>query len=51
MTYTELEPMQHAIPIAGATGLELLDMGAGRIHVDDKKIINCRTTRLNRHSY
>ena len=26
----------------GATGLELLEMGAGRIHVDDKKIINCR---------
>ena len=26
----------------GATGLELLDIGAGRIHVDDKKIINCR---------
>ncbi len=24
------------------TGLESLDMGAGRIHVDDKKIINCR---------
>ncbi|MDI9819163.1 MULTISPECIES: ribonucleotide-diphosphate reductase subunit beta [unclassified Legionella] len=27
---------------AGATGLELLEMGAGRIHVDDKQIINCR---------
>src|SRR5476649_408610 len=26
----------------GATGLEALEMGAGRIHVDDKKIINCR---------
>lgn len=28
--------------ILGATGLESLEMGAGRIHVDDKKIINCR---------
>lgn len=27
---------------AGATGLEELEMGAGRIRVDDKKIINCR---------
>ncbi len=27
---------------AGATGLENLDMGARRIQVDDKKIINCR---------
>lgn len=26
----------------GATGLEALEMGAGRIHVDDKQIINCR---------
>ncbi|MGB5464576.1 MAG: ribonucleotide-diphosphate reductase subunit beta, partial [Sedimenticolaceae bacterium] len=26
---------------AGATGLEALEMGAGRIRVDDKKIINC----------
>jgi ribonucleoside-diphosphate reductase beta chain len=26
----------------GITGLESLDMGAARIHVDDKKIINCR---------
>lgn len=29
-------------PFAGATGLELLEMGANRIHVDDKQIINCR---------
>ncbi len=27
---------------AGATGLESIEMGAARIHVDDKKIINCR---------
>ncbi len=27
---------------AGATGLEELEMGAARIQVDDKKIINCR---------
>ncbi|NBC46732.1 MAG: ribonucleotide-diphosphate reductase subunit beta [Gammaproteobacteria bacterium] len=26
----------------GATGLEDLELGAGRVHVDDKKIINCR---------
>ncbi|WP_367606558.1 ribonucleotide-diphosphate reductase subunit beta [Legionella sp. W05-934-2] len=26
----------------GVTGLENLEMGAARIHVDDKKIINCR---------
>lgn len=27
---------------SGATGLEELEMGAARIHVDNKKIINCR---------
>jgi len=27
---------------SGTTGLEALEMGAARIHVDDKKIINCR---------
>ena len=26
----------------GATGLESLELGAGRVRVDDKKIINCR---------
>tara|TARA_R110000787_G_scaffold207602_10_gene317639 strand:+ start:1600 stop:2793 length:1194 start_codon:yes stop_codon:yes gene_type:complete len=31
-----------AVKEAGATGLENLDMGARRIQVDDKKIINCR---------
>ncbi|NCC38727.1 MAG: ribonucleotide-diphosphate reductase subunit beta [Gammaproteobacteria bacterium] len=30
-----------AIKRAGATGLESLEMGAGRVRVDDKKIINC----------
>lgn len=29
-------------PAAGATGLESLEMGASRIRVDDKRIINCR---------
>ena len=29
-------------PESGATGLESLEMGARRIQVDDKKIINCR---------
>ena len=36
---------QHAAVEAksgGATGLEGLEMGAGRVRVDDKKIINCR---------
>lgn len=28
--------------IGGATGLEALEMGAARIQVDDKRIINCR---------
>ncbi len=28
--------------VVGATGLEELEMGASRIEVDDKKIINCR---------
>src|SRR5882724_8540772 len=27
---------------AGATGLESLELGAARVEVDDKKIINCR---------
>ncbi|HKH20507.1 MAG TPA: ribonucleotide-diphosphate reductase subunit beta, partial [Gammaproteobacteria bacterium] len=26
----------------GVTGLETVEMGAGRIRVDDKRIINCR---------
>ena len=26
----------------GATGIEVPEMGAARIHVDDKQIINCR---------
>jgi ribonucleoside-diphosphate reductase beta chain len=29
-------------PAGGATGLESLEMGAGRVRVDDKRIINCR---------
>ena len=29
-------------PTTGATGLEMIEMNAARIHVDDKKIINCR---------
>jgi len=28
--------------VTGATGLESLEMGAARVEVDDKKIINCR---------
>lgn len=32
----------HATAATGATGLENLEMGAARIQVDDKKIINCR---------
>src|ERR1700722_6877675 len=32
----------HTDAAIGATGLEELEMGAGRIRVDDKRIINCR---------
>ncbi|ULQ47571.1 ribonucleotide-diphosphate reductase subunit beta [Flagellatimonas centrodinii] len=32
----------HVSDVAGATGLEDVQMGARRIQVDDKKIINCR---------
>ncbi|WP_089727072.1 ribonucleotide-diphosphate reductase subunit beta [Candidatus Thiosymbion oneisti] len=37
-------PDRHADPAAagGATGLESLEIGAGRVRVDDKRIINCR---------
>jgi ribonucleoside-diphosphate reductase beta chain len=40
----EPAPAGHAFDTAagGATGLESLEMGAGRVRVDDKKIINCR---------
>ncbi|WP_295459003.1 ribonucleotide-diphosphate reductase subunit beta [uncultured Thiodictyon sp.] len=31
-----------AEPAGGASGLESLEMGAGRVRVDDKRIINCR---------
>lgn len=41
MSSTILEASQSTMAV-GATGLESLEMGAGRIHVDDKKIINCR---------
>ena len=41
MSITTLETMKAPNPM-GATGLEALEMGAGRIHVDDKQIINCR---------
>ena len=30
-----------ALILGGATGLEALELGAARIRVDDKKIINC----------
>ncbi len=29
-------------PHGGATGLEAIEMGAARVHVDDKRVINCR---------
>ncbi len=37
-----LEQHQAQTASFGATGLEALEMGADRIHVDDKQIINCR---------
>ncbi len=42
MTSTTVEHPNATAQILGATGLESLDIGAERIHVDDKKIINCR---------
>ena len=39
MTAEVLEVKQE---VAGATGLEELEMGADRLCVDDKAIINCR---------
>ncbi|AHE67701.1 ribonucleotide-diphosphate reductase subunit beta [Legionella oakridgensis] len=41
MTSEQLQQSKAAKSL-GATGLEALEMGAGRIQVDDKKIINCR---------
>ena len=41
----EPSPVPQEVPAessAGATGLETLEMGAARIQVDDKQIINCR---------
>ncbi len=37
-----LSTQQHHQAHMGATGLENLEMGAARIQVDDKRIINCR---------
>ena len=37
-----MEKIATAEGTVGATGLEALEMGAARIQVDDKKIINCR---------
>lgn len=43
MSTTELESTTEIEGVSeGFSGLEDLEMGAGRIHVDDKKIINCR---------
>ena len=39
LAVTETPPAETG---AGATGLETLEMGAARIQVDDKQIINCR---------
>jgi ribonucleoside-diphosphate reductase beta chain len=38
----ELNLEANASAHGGATGLEALEMGAARVQVDDKKIINCR---------
>lgn len=42
MQMNNVYPAQDELPLAGATGLEALEIGAKRIHVDDKRIINCR---------
>ena len=36
------ESLDNSVPYSGIIGLEQLKMGAARIQVDDKKIINCR---------
>ncbi len=36
------EPALDTDPHGGATGLEAIEMGAARVHVDDKRVINCR---------
>ena len=41
-TPKEAAPTATTSIAAGATGLEAIEMGAKRIQVDDKKIINCR---------
>ncbi len=42
MAYAALEPKEIEHSNSGALGLELPEMGASRIQVDDKMIINCR---------
>ncbi len=42
---TQLQEREYIIgagALAGATGLEVPELGARRIQVDDKQIINCR---------
>jgi len=41
-TITSANKKPHEPAVVGTTGLEALEMGAARIQVDDKKIINCR---------
>lgn len=40
--WKEIATKQDDATMTGATGLESLEMGARRVQVDDKKIINCR---------
>lgn len=42
MSQLQSQTASAANPVLGASGLEPLEMGAGRIMVDDKQIINCR---------
>src|SRR3990167_9729276 len=42
ITMISKQDVVEAPTVSGATGLEELEMGAARIEVDDKKIINCR---------
>src|SRR5258708_4164394 len=42
VTMLEWTTNENNTKTGGATGLENLEMGAARIHVDDKRIINCR---------
>ncbi len=46
-THTEAMNAMQSLHHGGSTGLEEIEMGATRIQVDDKRIINCRADLNN----